>query len=144
MKARDEAVTGSPLGPYVPRILAEGDLLTPRCWEADGTLVFADVSGFTRLTERLSKRGKIGAEEIVQTISAVFTALLSASADDGGDVLKFSGDALLLFYDGDDHARRACHAALTMQRRLRDVGGTGSQARAQEELETAGRLDGNG
>ena len=27
----------------------------------DGTLVFADVSGFTALTERLSRRGRIGA-----------------------------------------------------------------------------------
>lgn len=119
-------MTESALGPYVPRILSQPGRTLPGHWETDGTLVFADVSGFTRLTERLSKQGKIGAEEIVQTISAVFTTLLSTSAGDGGDVLKFSGDAMLLFYDGPGHAVRASHAALTMQGAIRDVGGIDS------------------
>ncbi|CAN5891657.1 adenylate/guanylate cyclase domain-containing protein [soil metagenome] len=110
---------------YVPRLLLRRDAHGPQHWEADGTLVFADVSGFTRLTEKLSRQGKAGAEEIVRTISDVFTILLTATAD-GGDVLKFSGDALLLFYEGSDHAQRACHAALTMQRVLRAVGGIDS------------------
>src|SRR5690606_23267411 len=42
--------------------------------------------------------------------------------DDGGDVLKFAGDALALFYDGPDHAQRACARALSMQRALKSVG----------------------
>ena len=110
---------------YVPRLLLRQRADGPRHWEAEGTLVFADVSGFTRLTEKLSRSGKAGAEEIVRTISDVFTVLLTATAD-GGDVLKFSGDALLLFYDTADHAHRACHAALTLQRVLRAIGGIDS------------------
>ena len=110
---------------YVPRLLLRRRPDGPTHWEAEGTLVFADVSGFTRLTEKLSRNGKAGAEEIVRTISDVFTVLLTATAD-GGDVLKFSGDALLLFYDTPDHAHRACHAALTMQRVLRAIGGIDS------------------
>lgn len=113
--ARDELAT------YVPEVLLRLDRAAPRAWETDGTLVFADVSGFTRLTERLSRRGKIGAEQIVAAISDVWTALLTASSD-GGDVLKFGGDALLLLYEGDQHERRAVHAALAMQRALRAVG----------------------
>ncbi|MBW3606263.1 MAG: adenylate/guanylate cyclase domain-containing protein [Actinobacteria bacterium] len=113
---------------YVPRLLLQRQADGPQHWQAEGTLVFADVSGFTRLTEKLSQHGKVGAEEIVRTISDVFTVLLTATAD-GGDVLKFSGDALLLFYDGHNHAQRACHAALTMQRVLRAVGGIDSQGR---------------
>lgn len=116
-----------PLTSYVPRLLLQLQAGGPRHWQAEGTLVFADVSGFTRLTEKLSQHGKAGAEEIVRTISDVFTVLLTATAD-GGDVLKFSGDALLLFYDGPDHAHRACHAALTMQRTLRAVGGIDSSS----------------
>ncbi len=121
-------MTEDPLRAYVPRMLrgprgASG----PGHWQAEGTLVFADISGFTRLTEKLSRHGRIGAEEIVRTVSAIFTELLSATGD-GGDVLKFSGDALLIFYEGDDHAQRACHAALTMRRRLREVGGIDSSA----------------
>ncbi len=73
------------------------------------------------MTERLARDGKSGAEQLVTTISDVFTALLAAT-DDGGDVLKFGGDALLIFYGSDDHARRACHAAQGMQRALRSAG----------------------
>ena len=54
------------------------------------------------------------------TLAEVFTALLGASQD--GDVVKFAGDALLLAYDGADHAGRACHAAWSMQRVLDKVG----------------------
>jgi class 3 adenylate cyclase/tetratricopeptide (TPR) repeat protein len=111
---------------YVPRVLtATAGAAAPGYWASKGTLVFADISGFTRLTEKLSRHGKIGAEQIVQAISSVFTALLTTTSD-GGDVLKFSGDALLLFYEGEDHEHRACHAALIMQRTLRAVGGIDS------------------
>ena len=112
--------TTDPLAPYSPRTLQAWPGALPGHASIEGTLVFADVSGFTRLTERLSRRGKVGAEEIVTTISEVWEALLAS--DDDGDVLKFAGDALLLFYQGDDHARRACRRALTMQQELARVG----------------------
>lgn len=110
-----------PAGPdgyatYVPRMLFHVPP-SPTFWEQEGTLVFADVSGFTRLSERLARQGRIGAEELVTIISNVFTELLSAT-DDGGDVLKFGGDALLVFHRGPDHALRAAHASLGMQRAL--------------------------
>lgn len=118
-------MTDGALDAHVPRLLRRRGADGPQRWEADGTLVFADISGFTRLTEKLSRGGKVGGEEIVRTISDVFTVLLTATAD-GGDVLKFSGDALLLYYDAPDHAHRGCHAALTMQRVLRAIGGIDS------------------
>lgn len=119
-------VAGEALATYVPRLLIDGrGRAGPEHWEVEGTLVFADVSGFTRLTERLSKQGKAGAEEMVTIISSVFTELLSATAD-GGDVLKFGGDALLILFSGPDHAVRACHAAQGMQRAIRRVGSIAS------------------
>jgi class 3 adenylate cyclase/tetratricopeptide (TPR) repeat protein len=90
------------------------------------TMVFADVSGFTRLSERLARRGKEGAEQLVDMINACFSALLAEAYGRGGSLVKFGGDAmLLLFYDqeGDqEHAARACCAAAAMRRTLRDVG----------------------
>ncbi len=113
---------GGALATYVPRLLLDGrGRAGAEHWELDGSLVFADISGFTRLTERLARQGKAGAEEMVTTISWVFTHLLSATRD-GGDVLKFGGDALLILFTGEDHAVRACHAAQGMQRTLRRVG----------------------
>ena len=123
---RSETAT---LEPYVPRAVlarlarASIDALaeTVGC-----TMVFADVSGFTRLSERLARRGQEGAEQLVDVINACFTALLAEAYRRGGSLVKFGGDAmLLLFYDqeGDQqHAVRACCAAAAMRRVLREVG----------------------
>ncbi len=90
----------------------------------DGTLVFADVSGFTALTERLSRRGRIGAEEIVDTLNRVFGPMLRISATRGGELLKFGGDALLFLFRGDGPPQQACDAAVEMRTALREAAGT--------------------
>ena len=90
------------------------------------TLVFADVSGFTRLSERLARRGGEGSEQLVDVINACFTSLLAEAYGRGGSLVKFGGDAMvLLFYDQEanqEHAMRACCAASEMRRRLREAG----------------------
>ena len=82
----------------------------PRHWTAEGTMALVDISGFTSLSEQLAARGRVGAEDLVSTLTRIFTLLMSAT-DDGGDVVKFAGDALLVLYDGPDHELHACHAA---------------------------------
>ncbi|HEX2383966.1 MAG TPA: adenylate/guanylate cyclase domain-containing protein [Acidimicrobiales bacterium] len=82
--------------------------------EIPGTLVFADVSGFTPLTERLARRGKVGAEELTDTLNTVFRELLDVAGQLGGDCLKFGGDALLLLFTGPSHERRGAAAARSM------------------------------
>ena len=117
---------------YVPRVQAEwlatrGDL---RSASIDGTLVFADISGFTPLTERLSHQGRVGAEHLTDVLNDVFSRLLGAAFAHGGDLLKFGGDALLLLFSGADHELQAASASADMQdelrpfRRLRTEGGT--------------------
>jgi class 3 adenylate cyclase/tetratricopeptide (TPR) repeat protein len=107
---------------YLPRVLLRRAGSAERVWAEDGSMVFADVSGFTKLSERLARKGKAGAEELVSAISSVFTHLLTESNAYGGDVLKFGGDALLLFFSGPDHLPRACRAAHDMRRVLRTAG----------------------
>ena len=85
-------------------------------------MVFADVSGFTRLSERLARKGKEGAEQLVDVINACFTALLADAYGRGGSLLKFGGDAMLLLFYDESHAVRACGAAAAMRRTLREVG----------------------
>jgi predicted ATPase/class 3 adenylate cyclase len=80
-----------------------------------GTVMFADISGFTAMSEKLSVQGKEGAEEVTRVINQLFTALLEVSDRYGGDLLKFGGDALLVYFGGENHALRACLAALRMQ-----------------------------
>ena len=83
--------------------------------ELEGTLVSVDLSGFTALSERLQAKGRAGAEELTLAVSGVFEGLIGITERHDGDVLKFRGDALLLFFDGPDHERRACYAAADMQ-----------------------------
>lgn len=85
----------------------------------DGSLCFADISGFTFLTERLAARGRNGAEELVEVLSTVFATMVRDANDRGGQLLKFGGDALLFLFDRAGHARDACSAAIEMQRSLR-------------------------
>ncbi len=100
---------GEKLKPYVPRLLIEWMRDTPEAHyrAIDGSLVFVDISGFTALTERLARRGKVGAEIMRDTLDGVFTALLDEAYDWGAGLLKWGGDALLLLFDGPLHAERA-------------------------------------
>ena len=109
---------------YVPRMLL-GRLARPLddlVETLEGTMVFADVSGFTRLSERLARKGKEGAEYLVDAINGCFSALLVDAYRRGGSLLKFGGDAMLLWFGGENHAARACSTAVAMRRTLRDVG----------------------
>ena len=109
---------------YVPRLIIDWLRHDPSAIhrELDATLVFVDISGFTALTERLARKGKIGAELMRDTLDGVFRALLDEAYDWGAGLLKWGGDALLLLFDGPDHEQRACRAAWEMQRTIDRVG----------------------
>jgi len=109
---------------YLPRLLVEWQNEAPDLSfrEVEGTLVFVDISGFTRMSERLARKGKVGAEEVTDVLNSTFSRLLAVAWADGGGLLKFGGDALLLFFSGREHALRACHAAVGMRRALREFG----------------------
>ena len=58
-------------------------------------MLFADISGFTQLTEQLTQRGPEGAEELTLLLNRYFGTIIDTLEQTGGDVLKFAGDALL-------------------------------------------------
>jgi class 3 adenylate cyclase/tetratricopeptide (TPR) repeat protein len=128
---RARSVTGSgsetanqTLLPYVPRLTLNWAASLPdaRTQAVDGSLLFVDISGFTKMSERLARHGKVGAEEVTDAIGTCFEALLEIAYQAGGGLLKFGGDALLLLFTGPGHAERAAGAALGMQNRLAVVG----------------------
>lgn len=110
--------------PYVPRLAlawaAAGDDL--RHLRIHGSLAFVDISGFTKLTERLARKGKVGAEEMSDILSATFSGLLTEAQKDGADLVKWGGDAVLLLFQGEDHALRAARAAHRMRATLKEIG----------------------
>src|SRR5687768_5963379 len=109
---------------YVPRIVVEWALTEPDSLHRrlDGTLAFVDGSGFTAMSERLSAKGRAGAEEVTDVMNATFARLLDVAYARGGGLLKFGGDALLLFFSGEGHAARATRAAFDMRSTLDEIG----------------------
>jgi class 3 adenylate cyclase/tetratricopeptide (TPR) repeat protein len=107
----------SAFAPYLPhftrRLAAHGS--AEGAHTVEGSLLSADISGFTALSEQLAQKGRAGAEELILVISGVFEGLIGVAHRRGGDVLKFRGDALLILFEGADHAQRACLAAAEMQ-----------------------------
>ena len=125
----DSTTSTSALAPYVPRLIRNWSLEPgERTRAVEGSLVSVDISGFTALSEQLAAKGREGAEELVSTISSVFSELIETAERHGGDVLKFRGDALLLLFVGDRHPARACGAASDMQRTIGRVGSAVSSA----------------
>jgi class 3 adenylate cyclase/tetratricopeptide (TPR) repeat protein len=119
----DRRTAGSrDLEPYLPRLLTDWltDSPASRHRELEGSMALVDVSGFTALSERLARRGRVGAEELTEAIGVCFARLLSVAGAEGGGLLKFGGDALLLWFSGEGHPRRASRAAVGMRRALRE------------------------
>ena len=71
-----------------------GEHLFPNAQNLHGVVFFADLSGFTKLTERLAVQPH-GAELLCDELDSVFTLILDEVDRWGGDCVKFAGDALL-------------------------------------------------
>ena len=102
------------------RALAAGIELPDR---VQGAALFADVSGFTQLTEALAAElgPQRGAEELTACLNLVFHSVISELDRFGGDVIYFSGDAITCWLDGDDGSR-ATACALAMQETMEVIG----------------------
>ena len=64
----------------------------------EAAVIFADISGFTSMTEALLKQGRTGAEFLSQVINSVFTKLMKVVYDQGGFVSEFAGDAFTAIF----------------------------------------------
>jgi class 3 adenylate cyclase/tetratricopeptide (TPR) repeat protein len=116
-------VADDPCLPYVSRVpLSWVDSTGPAAHWLEGTLVFVDVAGFTALSERLGRQGRAGTEELTDLLNGAFARLLTAAYEDGGSLLSFGGDALLLFFHGPEHQRRAAHAGAVIRRKPAEIG----------------------
>lgn len=98
---------------YIPwdrrRALATGATLPSR---VHGAALFADISGFTPLTEALADElGSQRASELLTGhLNRVFHAVIAELDRFGGDVIYFSGDAITCWLDRDDGLRAVASA----------------------------------
>lgn len=89
---------------YVPRHVALELLQEPVVAEnkgrfLEGTLLFADISGFTNLSEKLREiGGKAGAEQVTRVINGYLDVMLGILFRYNGLLIKFGGDAMLCLF----------------------------------------------
>jgi class 3 adenylate cyclase len=116
---------------YVPELLVsrflarQEPLAAPGMERFPAAILFADVSGFTTLADRLAQRGPAGAEALSDLLNAYFAELMALITGHGGEVITFAGDGLLAVWaatDGDEGlATATCDAgrcALAVQSAL--------------------------
>jgi len=71
------------------------EIQQPYSETSQAAVLFADISGFTSLTEKLAEQGPQGMEILTEVINAYFGRLVEVVTDYGGDVVKFAGDAMI-------------------------------------------------
>src|ERR1044071_3180346 len=89
------------LASYVPKLIQKRVIANPSPIEApvaeelQAAILFADISGFTLLTERMAEKGPTGVETLVRILNEYFGQLIDIIHAYGGDVVKFAGDAVI-------------------------------------------------
>ncbi len=89
------------LASYVPKLIQNrvvanpSPIESPVAEELQAAILFADISGFTLLTESLAERGPTGVETLARILNEYFGQLIDIIHDYGGDVVKFAGDAVI-------------------------------------------------
>jgi len=108
---------------YVPRHVSEA-LPNPgesRYEWQDGALMFTDLAGFTPLLEANAVSGSAGAESLLNVLNAYFAEMIEIISKSGGNLLEFTGDAMLVQFPADQRhtdTARAVRAGLRMQRAM--------------------------
>jgi class 3 adenylate cyclase/tetratricopeptide (TPR) repeat protein len=116
---------------YTPKHLAEKILKGRSALEGERrqvTVLFADLAGFTTLAERLDP------EEVHQLLDRCFELITAEVHRFEGSVNQYTGDGVMALFGApiahEDSPRRAVHAALGIQRALRDYAKTVQSQRA--------------
>ena len=67
-------------------------------------ILFADVSGFTPLTEALARQSSEGPEELTRLLNGYFSRMIELIEAQGGEIVKFSGDAMTVVFPAIDES----------------------------------------
>ncbi|MBW2564182.1 MAG: AAA family ATPase, partial [Deltaproteobacteria bacterium] len=104
---------------YTPKFLADKILTTRSSIEGERKLVtvlFADVANYTSISEKLDP------EEVHQIMDGCFKILMKEIHRYEGTINQFTGDGVMALFGApvahEDHAQRACYAALSIQKAL--------------------------
>ena len=105
---------------YTPKFLADKILTTRSAMEGERkrvTVLFADVAGFTSMSEKLDP------EEVHQIMDGCFKILMDEIHNHQGTINQFTGDGVMALFGApvaiENHAQNACQAALSIQNAMK-------------------------
>ncbi|MCJ7685548.1 MAG: AAA family ATPase, partial [Desulfobacteraceae bacterium] len=108
---------------YTPKHLADKILTTRSSIEGERKLVtvfFADVANYTSVSEKLDP------EEVHEIMDGAFKILMDEIHKYEGTINQFTGDGVMALFGApvshEDHAQRACYAALSIQKAMGEYG----------------------
>jgi len=108
---------------YTPKHLADKILTTRTSIEGERkvvTVLFADVANYTAISDKLDP------EEVHQIMDGCFKILMNEIHRFEGTINQFTGDGVMALFGApmahEDHAQRACHAALSIQKAIVEYG----------------------
>jgi class 3 adenylate cyclase len=119
--AESEAINYTQPQSYTPRGLAEKILNSRTSVEGERkfvSIIFIDVANYTSISEHLDP------EEIHQIMDQCFKLIMGEIHRYEGTITQFTGDGAMALFGApiahEDHAQRACYAALAVQRSMKD------------------------
>lgn len=105
-------------GEVIEQMLADPSRLTLGGEKKELTIFFSDLEGFSGISE------KLGPTELTALLNTYLSAMTDILLEEGGTLDKYEGDAIIAFWNApvnqEDHAARACRAALRCQQALAD------------------------
>ena len=96
----------------------------------NSVVMFADISGFTNLSEKLALKGYEGAELLAFALTRYMEFLVKSIGKSGGDIFKFAGDAMIIIWPPPQHnseeelttlCRQAIQSSLDIQSKLHEI-----------------------
>ncbi len=118
---KEKATIRNAFGRYLPEKVVEQLIKNPDLLKLGGELrflsmIFTDVAGFTTMSEKLTP------PELVSLLNEYLTAMTNIISKYDGIIDKYEGDAIMAEFGAplpdDDHALKACYAAIEMQEKL--------------------------
>jgi len=108
---------------YTPKFLADKILSSRSAIEGERKLVtvlFSDVANYTSMAEKLDP------EDVHKIMDGCFKILMNEIHDHQGTINQFTGDGVMALFGAplalEDHARKACQAALSIQKTIKEYG----------------------
>ncbi len=86
--------------------------------DADASVLFLDIGGYTKLTEALDR------DQVSFLVETYFSSFIDDIYANGGDINETAGDGLMIIFQAPEpeaHARNAVRAAVAIRRKTREV-----------------------